>query len=305
MDGWIKLHRKVMENPIVCKDGDHLAVWMYLLLNATHKEVPAVFMGQRISLQPGQLITGRKVISDKFNISESKVQRILKSFENERQIEQQNGNKNRLISVISWPEYQECEQQDEQQLNNKRTTTEQQVNTNKNVKNVKNLRTKEDIKPLCDSPPAEPHVDSYHPDFERFWKVFPTRRRKDKAKAFATWKKKVKQAEREALIQCTILYSQDFETIGLHSEFAKMPTTYLNAGTYKDYLGGDESGPEGLEPSGRGQAATGEYDKFGPPPPEPDDYIGAYYGHASRNGGGSEGRGRAEAGSDDDIFVRR
>ena len=32
MEGWIKLHRKMLDNPIVCKDSDYLAVWIYLLL---------------------------------------------------------------------------------------------------------------------------------------------------------------------------------------------------------------------------------------------------------------------------------
>ncbi|MEF2243999.1 hypothetical protein [Paenibacillus sp. IITD108] len=143
MSGWIKLHRKILDNPIVCKDSDYLAVWTYLLLNATHKEYSAVFSGQKITLLPGQLITGRKSISEQFNISESKVQRILKTFENDQQIEQQTSNKNRIISILSWTEYQDVEQQNEQPVNNKRTTTEQQVNTNKNVKNVKNERMKE------------------------------------------------------------------------------------------------------------------------------------------------------------------
>lgn len=93
MEGWISLYRKVMDNPIVCKDAEYFSVWVYLLLNATHKEYPAVFKGERITLKPGQLITGRKSISEKFSINESKVQRILKSFENEHQIEQQTGNK--------------------------------------------------------------------------------------------------------------------------------------------------------------------------------------------------------------------
>ncbi|MFD1777050.1 DUF4373 domain-containing protein [Paenibacillus rhizophilus] len=170
----------------------------------------------------------------------------------------------------------------------------------------KESKEKENIKPLCDSPAAEPHADPYHPDFERFWKVFPTTRRKDKAKAFATWKKKVKPSEREALISCTILYSKDFKTIGLHSEFAKMPTTYLNAGTYKDYLsGGEDDGPEGFGSSGRGQAAYPEYDELGPPPPEPEDIDATYYGDAPRDGRiRSEGK-RPSAPSDDDIFVRR
>lgn len=143
MQGYIKLYRKLLDNPIVCKDSDHLSIWIYLLLNATHKEKSVVFQGKKITLKPGQLITGRKSISSEFRVSESKVQRVLKCFETEHQIEQQTGNKNRLITILSWDEYQSTEHQDEQQVNNKRTTTEQQVNTNKNVKNVKNERMKE------------------------------------------------------------------------------------------------------------------------------------------------------------------
>lgn len=93
---------------------------------------------KRITLKKGQLLTGRKSISEKLKIDENKVQRILKILENEHQIEQQTSNQNRLITIVSWDKYQEDEQQIEQQLNNKRTTTEQQVNTNKNVKNIKN-----------------------------------------------------------------------------------------------------------------------------------------------------------------------
>lgn len=52
MDGWIKLHRKLLDNPVVTKDSDHLAVWIYLLLNATHREVDVLFGGKRITLKP-------------------------------------------------------------------------------------------------------------------------------------------------------------------------------------------------------------------------------------------------------------
>lgn len=118
--GYIKLHRKTLDNPVVCKDSDYLAVWIYLLLNATHKEMPTIFKGQKIILQPGQLITGRKVIADKFNISESKVQRILKTLKIEQQIEQQTSNKNSLISILNWDEYQKTNNK----INNERTTSE-------------------------------------------------------------------------------------------------------------------------------------------------------------------------------------
>lgn len=145
MEGWIKLHRKLLENPIVCKDKDYLAVWIYLLLNATHTEYDTLFRGKRITLQKGQLITGRKSVSEKLKIDENKVQRILKTLENEQQIEQQKSNKNRLITIVSWNKYQQNEQQNEQQVNNNRTTNEQQVNTNKNIKNIKNDKNEKEI----------------------------------------------------------------------------------------------------------------------------------------------------------------
>lgn len=139
MEGWVKIHRKMLENPIICKDSDYLSVWIYLLLNATHKEIPALFKGKKIILKPGQLITGRKSISSKLKISESKIYRIINDYKSEHQIEQQTSNKNSLITIINWDKYQENEQQNEQQMNNKRTTNEQQVNTNKNVKNDNNI----------------------------------------------------------------------------------------------------------------------------------------------------------------------
>lgn len=123
MEGWISLHRKMLDNPIICKDSDYVSVWIYLLLSATHKEYDVTFEGKRITLRKGQLITGRKSIADKFKISESKVQRILKTFENEQQIEQQTNPRNRLITIVNWNIYQEVGQQNEQQVNNKRTLT--------------------------------------------------------------------------------------------------------------------------------------------------------------------------------------
>ena len=81
--GWIMLHRQLLENPVVMKDTAYLSIWIYLLLNATHKERNMLFNGKKIKLRKGQLITGRKSIAKFLNISESKVQRVLKSFESE------------------------------------------------------------------------------------------------------------------------------------------------------------------------------------------------------------------------------
>lgn len=138
MDGYIKFHRKILDNPIVCKDAAYFAVWGYLLLNATHRDYQTVFKSEKVTLHPGQLITGRKEIAKKFKVDESKVQRILKKLEIEHQIEQQTCNENRLITILNWSEYQSSEQPIEQPVNNECTTDEQRVNTNKNYKNVRN-----------------------------------------------------------------------------------------------------------------------------------------------------------------------
>jgi len=136
-EGWIKLHRKIWDWSF-SKDPDYVSVWLYLITNANHKEANFLFNGREIKLKAGQLVTGRKDISRVTGVNESKVQRILKKLEIEQQIEQQTGNKNRVITIANWSFYQAGEHQSEQQVNNNRTTSEQQVNTNKNDNNKNN-----------------------------------------------------------------------------------------------------------------------------------------------------------------------
>ena len=135
MEGWIKLHRKILDNPIVCKDSDYLAVWIYLLLKASHDTYQAMFKGEKIELKPGQLITGRIKIANDLSVNESKVKRILFCFKKEHQIDQQSSNKNSLITVLNWELYQKSDQQNDQQMTSKRPANDQQMTTNKNVKN--------------------------------------------------------------------------------------------------------------------------------------------------------------------------
>lgn len=152
MIGWIKLHRCIWNNPVVTKDSDHVAIWLWLLTHAQIEDKDILFAGEKITLKRGQLITGRKVISEQLKIHESKVYRTLNELQNAQQIEQQKTSKGSVISIINWDKYQLSEQQNkqqsEQQLNNKRTTTEQQLNTTKEYKeyinnNINNIQQQE------------------------------------------------------------------------------------------------------------------------------------------------------------------
>lgn len=151
--GWIKNHRKSLDNPIVCKDADHFAVWNYLLLMATHSEYDTLFGKERITLKPGQVIVGREMISKKFNISESKVQRILKTFKSERMIEQiTTPRKGRIITILNWDKYQASERNSERIVNEMWTNSERIVNgkqedkEDKEQKNINKIDAEKFIK---------------------------------------------------------------------------------------------------------------------------------------------------------------
>ena len=172
MGGWIKLHRCLLDNPIVMKDADHLAVWTYLLLEATHKDIQKLFKGKKITLKPGQLITGRIVISDTLKISESKVRRILNEFESDHQIDRQRSNKNSLITVLNWDLYQSADQQDDQQVTNKRPTSDQQVTTLQEYKEYK-----EDKNNITSN-----KSDELDLAFEKIYRAYPKKAGKSRAK---------------------------------------------------------------------------------------------------------------------------
>lgn len=128
-NGWIKLHRSIFDNPVVCKDSDYFIVWCYLLAMASAKKHGAIFNGEKITLEPGQLITGRKKISKKLHVDEYKVLRILKMLKSEQQIAQQTGHEGSLITVLNWKKYQGDAQPNAQQLHTYCTPNAQLVHS--------------------------------------------------------------------------------------------------------------------------------------------------------------------------------
>lgn len=128
LSGWVKIYRS-LQNKSWYRKSDFVHLFIHLILNATHSGFETWFNGSRKILKPGQLITGRKKLSAETGINESKIERILKTFEKEQQIEQLTTSGSRLISIINWNIYQVSEQPNEQRMNNDRTTDEQRMNT--------------------------------------------------------------------------------------------------------------------------------------------------------------------------------
>ena len=60
--GWVKFYREWLDNPYIAKDGEYLAIWTYLMLNATHKA--------------GQLLTSYREIERALKINRRKVEKV-------------------------------------------------------------------------------------------------------------------------------------------------------------------------------------------------------------------------------------
>lgn len=144
MAGWISLHRKLMDNPIY-SNANMLKLWIHCLMKATHTEREQLVGNQMVKLEVGQFITGRNALSDEFNkgakkdetVSAITLWRWLKNFEKWGMLNIKTTTKYSVVTVTNWSEHQVHEQQ----MNNNRTASEQQVNTNNNVNNYNNTNT--------------------------------------------------------------------------------------------------------------------------------------------------------------------
>lgn len=147
MEGWIKLHRKLLENAIFYKP-DYFQIWIYILLRVNHEENEFIWNNEKKLLKKGTGIFSQKDMAKEFKYDISKVNRILKYLKNENQIDYIGYNKWTEIKVLNWEEYQDAfENGNQKQIKNKPKTnpeetknkpTPKQKQTNKNDKNEEN-----------------------------------------------------------------------------------------------------------------------------------------------------------------------
>jgi hypothetical protein len=139
--GYVKLWRKsldsaIFDNPVAWK------MWCWCLMKATHKECDQIVGFQTIHLMPGEFIFGRMKVAEELDITERSVRTCIELLKKLQNVTIKTTNKFSIVSVVNWESYQGEEinndHQNDQQLTNKRPTTDQQLTTNKNDKNVKN-----------------------------------------------------------------------------------------------------------------------------------------------------------------------
>lgn len=139
MQGWIKLHRKIVDWEWY-DDLPTKSLFIHLLLLANHED--NMWHGQKI--EKGSLITSLSSLSVQTGLSVKQVRTALNHLEKTGEIGKQRTNNNTLIIVLNYARYQEFESSDKEE-NGKRGASKGQTKgrqraTNKNDKNDKNAK---------------------------------------------------------------------------------------------------------------------------------------------------------------------
>ena len=143
-NGWIKLHRKLLDSEIFASQIG-LKIWIWCLLKASHKGrfIPIkIGKGETtVTVEKGAFIFGRHSAERELNINGSTVYKWVQKLQNMGMINIESNNQYSIITICNYMDYQRVDEEQvtakEQPSNNQVTAKEQPRNTYKNVKNVK------------------------------------------------------------------------------------------------------------------------------------------------------------------------
>lgn len=150
-NGWIKIYRKITDNPLYFSEPfTRMQAWIDLLILANHNESFFYVRGNKVVVKRGEVGYSQENLAKRWCWSRWKVNKFLTDLEREQQIVQQKNKVTTLISILKYEDYQ-------QSATTERTTdqqqTVQQTNTNKNDKNDKNTigvkKTPNNLHAIC------------------------------------------------------------------------------------------------------------------------------------------------------------
>lgn len=110
MNGWIKIHRKLLDSPVwtSIKVPAHGCILLTLLLMASHSTYKGHLGNQEIEVQPGQIITSIQGICNRagMGVTKENVRGALEKFEKLGFLTQVGTKTGRLITIVNWGTYQ-------------------------------------------------------------------------------------------------------------------------------------------------------------------------------------------------------
>lgn len=212
MDGYIKLYRKLLENPVFQNDR-LLKVFIWCLLKASYKEHEQLLGLHTVQLQPGQFIYGRFKASQELKIKPSTLNDQMNTLKRLQIIDIKPNNKYSIVTLANWTLYQSNEEASDNKTDSKATTNQQQTDTNKKGKKGNN---------------------KYSSDFEKFYALYPNPF--NKMQTFKNWEALLKKGETtERIMTATNNYLQYIKSNEIDSQYITRSTNFI--GRKGDYLG--------------------------------------------------------------------
>jgi hypothetical protein len=160
MQGWISIHRQIMENEFWFAERFTKAqAWIDLLLLANHKPATIFIRGNEINLIKGELAYSQLSLAERWKWNFKTVKKFLESLIKRGMIKVSGGNVTTVITILNYQKYQEYGEQNksinkgqtldltvpstEQNGEPKENRTENRTETNNNVTNSNNVNQRE------------------------------------------------------------------------------------------------------------------------------------------------------------------
>ena len=144
MSGWISLHRKILENPILNRSRvySNFEAWIWLLLKANHKDNKFMLGSELIKVKKGSMITSQKKLCRQFRWGSTKLRNFLKVLQKDKMILLKTNTQATHISICNYESYQDSQISNKtqtthaQHTNNTRTKTNNKDNKDNKVNNI-------------------------------------------------------------------------------------------------------------------------------------------------------------------------
>jgi len=134
-NGWISLHRKILQSPIFDKPSEYFKVWIYLLLNVDHQNGIGFFSWG--------------VIENECHITQNQLRKCFNFMEQEQMITRKKLPRGVEITILNWDKYQHTQSETSQKHISKNTTkntTEHTTETANEINNNAEIQTHENLK---------------------------------------------------------------------------------------------------------------------------------------------------------------
>lgn len=215
-EGWFKVHRGWMENPVFKDDSERLC-WLWLIEKAAWQPTHHNIHGARCDVPRGSLFITQRCIATRFRWSTNKVGRLLSRLENENMIEYKTEAGKGQITICNYEKYQHGESKMEAERE------QEQRHKKKNTSKKKER--------------SSPGVSEYGSHWDRFKSLYqsvPKNNWTSKDEVVQrSFLRVVEKDGADAVLAAVELYVQDCIT---NSRPAYNPYNFLSKGHYKTWL---------------------------------------------------------------------